>query len=192
MRSSLLVAVISAIKIAPAQYGHQDHPGAQPYRPFPPKYHWTPKRPSSSPYHSNREPVVPKVKNIQVLGLVSDPALDRDSCGSVPFGDRIFWTCRDTQLFYPNGSVKLDPLITSTGSWSDFDSTGGPLLQDMPEGADPLHTVIMRQYGENSIERAFFPVTDAFCGDPAGGCRDGTRYAMCKANTQVQPQNRVC
>ncbi|KAF1734541.1 hypothetical protein CRV24_006082 [Beauveria bassiana] len=39
---------------------------------------------------------IPTVKSVYEFGNVADPALNRDSCGSVRVDDRMLWTCRDT------------------------------------------------------------------------------------------------
>lgn len=182
MELFLILAALAAFfqTTVNAQYGRRKFPGQPPYRPFPPYRPW-PHRPPAPPPPTNKVPVYPKLKTTpQILGLANDPALDRDSCGSMTFIDRTFWTCRDTQLFYPNGSVMISPLITSTASWSDFSRYGGPKLEPVPAGADTLHTTVLRQYGKNSITQAFYPILPDYCDPPSGACSDGTRYALCK------------
>jgi hypothetical protein len=39
----------------------------------------------------------------QVLGLVQDPTINRDSCGSTLFGKRALWVCLDSQPFNSDG-----------------------------------------------------------------------------------------
>lgn len=39
---------------------------------------------------------IPTVESVYECGNVADPALNRDSCGSVRVDDRMLWTCRDT------------------------------------------------------------------------------------------------
>ena len=130
-------------------------------------------------HHETRIPVHPRVKGKpELLGLVMDPKLNRDSCGSSNFGDRTFWTCRDTQLFMKNGSVQVAPVITSTASYSDFNADGTPALQPLPQGVSPLNGTVLRQYGHNSIEQAYFPVLAGECSPPSGGCTNGSRYAL--------------
>lgn len=176
-----LAAFFAALQLATAQYGHIRHPGEPPYRPFPPYRPWPHKPPAPNPPSYNSEPVIPKLKTPpKIIGLADDPTLDRDSCGSVTFSDRTFWTCRDTQLFYKNGSVQIAPLVTSTASWTNFAPDGGPALQPLPPGADPIKTIVLKQYGKNSLKQAFFPVLSDFCDAPAGNCSDGTRFALCR------------
>lgn len=181
MELLLVIAAIAAFfqTTANAQYGRKQFPGQPPYRPFPPYRPWPHKRPSPPP-PANKQPVYPQLKTTpQILGLANDPALDRDSCGSMTFIDRTFWTCRDTQLFYPNGSVMISPLITSTASWSDFNRAGGPELQQLAPSATPVDSTILKLYGKNSITQAFYPILPDYCNAPAGNCADGTRYALC-------------
>lgn len=183
MELLLIIAAIAAFfqTTTNAQYGRKQFPGQPPYRPFPPYRPWPHKRPSPPP-PTNKQPVYPQLKTTpQILGLANDPVLDRDSCGSMTFVDRTFWTCRDTQLFYPNGSVMISPLVTSTASWSDFNRAGGPQLQQIPHGADPIDTTVLRLYGKNTITQAFYPILPDYCDPPAGNCSDGTRYALCKS-----------
>jgi hypothetical protein len=107
----------------------------------------------------------------QVLGLVGDPGLNRDSGGSTRFGDRVLWTYRDTQLCEPTGKVQTLPIITSTASWSDLDT-----LQ--PCHGDPLSTNVLHQYGHNRTDEAFFPNLPHICQSPAGNLTSGERVAL--------------
>lgn len=123
--------------------------------------------------------VVPRVKGEpKLLGLVSDPALNRDSGGSSRFGNKIFWTYRDTQLCDYSGNIQALPVLTSTASWTDFNQNGMPALQNLPPGADPLRTPVLRQYGNNNTDHAFFPILDRGCDARAGMRDDGTRHAI--------------
>lgn len=131
---------------------------------------------SSSAHHS---PVIPQVEGTpEILGLVADPRYNRDSCGSSDFGDRTFWTCRDTQLFYANGSVQVEPVITSTASYTNNNSDGTPVLHPLPAERDGLGYTTLRQYGTNSIKQAFFPVLADECSPPSGSCSNGSRFAL--------------
>ena len=96
-----------------------------------------------------------------------------NSCRNVSF-----WTCRDTQLFEKNGSVQIAPVITSTASYTNLDGNGDPALQNFPAGVPPLNGTVLRQYGENSIKQAFFPVLADECSPPSGACANGPRYAL--------------
>ncbi|GIZ41183.1 hypothetical protein CKM354_000449800 [Cercospora kikuchii] len=122
-------------------------------------------------------PIIPKTKREpEILGLVGDPSLNRDSGGSVRFGDRLLWTYRDTQLCNSDGSVNMLPIITSTASWSDYESDGRPKIE---RGRDPLNSVVLRQYGKNSHDESFFPSPGKhLCHSPAGNRDDGTRIAL--------------
>lgn len=135
---------------------------------------------------STHQPIIPKLKSQpKILGLVGDPSLNRDSGGSVRFGDRMLWTYRDTQLCNPDGSVKMFPIISSTASWSDLVSSNGhtrPEIQvcsDSGGRSDPLKTNVLLQYGKNSEHQSFFPVPGPhICDAPAGNRSDGTRIAL--------------
>lgn len=123
-------------------------------------------------------PIIPKAKREpELLGLVGDPSLNRDSGGSVRFGGRVLWTYRDTQLCNHDGSVNMLPIITSTASWSDYDANGGPKLDPLVEPR--LKSVVIRQYGKNSYSESFFPSPGGhLCASPAGNRNDGTRIAL--------------
>ncbi|KAI0416478.1 hypothetical protein F5X98DRAFT_343996 [Xylaria grammica] len=105
----------------------------------------------------------PTVKNATVIGNVADPAIHRDSCGSTRIGDRAFWTCRDSQPYDSNGVPTL-PIWASSASWSGFNDDGTPALE---------------QYGGDGDRNPYFPYTASECNDnSAGGCEDGSRYAI--------------
>jgi hypothetical protein len=111
----------------------------------------------------------------QLLGLVQDPIINRDSCGSTRFGDRAFWTCRDSQPYDSSGTPTL-PIYSSSASWTDFNSDGTPAFQEVESPAGNGTGLLM--YGTND-EKPFFTIPSELCGDnTAGGCSDGTRYAI--------------
>ncbi|KAH9845033.1 hypothetical protein Tdes44962_MAKER06955 [Teratosphaeria destructans] len=130
---------------------------------------------------SDHPPLLPKLKGQpQVLGLASDPNLNRDSISAcmTRFHDRVFWISRDCQLMQQDGRVQPFPIISSTASWTDCHPDGSPRLQQVPPGADVWQSVALRQYGQNSTDRSFFPNGHGE-GHPAnGGCDNGTRYAI--------------
>ncbi|KIW04285.1 uncharacterized protein PV09_04582 [Verruconis gallopava] len=131
-------------------------------------------RPSFEPHH----PVLPRVKGKpRVLGLVGDPQYNRDSGGSAKFGDRIFWTWRDTQLVN-NGKVQELPILASTASWSDLNHDGSPAVEPLQSHADPLRTITLQAYGKNSTERAYFRIIHDGAEPRAGMQKDGTRRAL--------------
>ncbi|EIW79522.1 hypothetical protein CONPUDRAFT_137859 [Coniophora puteana RWD-64-598 SS2] len=115
--------------------------------------------------------VSPVVKGTpQVLGVVNDPTLNRDSCGSALIGGRVLWTCRDTQITDASG-VHAFPVISSTSSWTDLDAWGHPALND---GTLPM-------YGNNNLQKTFYPLLPDECGDNVMGSCDSsntTRYAI--------------
>jgi hypothetical protein len=103
------------------------------------------------------------VKKATLLGVLADPAINRDSCGSVRIGDRAFWTCRDSQPYDDTGRPVL-PIWSSSASWSNFKADGAPDLL---------------MYGGNNSRTPFFPYVDGECNDnTAGACPDGSRYAL--------------
>ncbi|KAI1366319.1 hypothetical protein F5Y08DRAFT_337711 [Xylaria arbuscula] len=105
----------------------------------------------------------PTVKSATVIGNVADPAINRDSCGSTRVGDRVFWTCRDSQPFDSNG-VPILPLWASSASWSNINADGTPDLL---------------QYGGGGSQDPYFPYQADECNtNTAGSCADGTRYAL--------------
>lgn len=105
----------------------------------------------------------PTVKGTpQVIGLLADPTLNRDSCGSSLFGGRALWVCRDSQHYDSSGIPNL-PLFTSSASWTDLISGGGSQLT---------------MYGDNNDD-SFYPLVPGNCDDnQAGTCSDGTRYPL--------------
>ncbi|KAI5363252.1 hypothetical protein Slin14017_G069330 [Septoria linicola] len=157
----------------------------QPYRPnpddAPPQGQSGHEQQQEQPVRANpgAGPIIPKPKREpELLGLVGDPSLNRDSGGSVRFGDRVLWTYRDTQLCNSDGSVNMLPIITSTASWSDYDPNGGPKLEQLVEPTR-LKSVVIRQYGKNSHSESFFPSPGRhICASPAGNREDGTRIAL--------------
>ncbi|KAI1428431.1 hypothetical protein F5Y12DRAFT_731726 [Xylaria sp. FL1777] len=104
----------------------------------------------------------PTVKSATAVGNVADPSINRDSCGSTRVGDRVFWTCRDTQPL-KNGVATL-PVWSSSASWSNFNADGTPAIQ---------------QYGGGGSQEPYFVYTADECStNSAGLCDDGTRYAL--------------
>jgi hypothetical protein len=98
----------------------------------------------------------------QVVGILADSSLNRDSCGSSVFGGRALWVCRDTQHYDSNGIPNL-PIFTSSASWTDLISGGGTNLN---------------MYGTNN-DQSFYPLVSGNCNEnQAGVCSDGTRYPL--------------
>lgn len=117
--------------------------------------------PHSEKHHAKRA-ITPVVAGTpEVLGVASDPALDRDSCTSVRVDARSLWTCRDTS----NAGTPLTFFVSSTASWSDFNSDGTPKVENG----------VLSMYGSNSVP--YFTIGSDLCG-PGGNCDDGTRYAI--------------
>lgn len=111
----------------------------------------------------------------EFLGLVTNPAVSRDSCGSVRFQDRDFWTCRDTQNINENGNPML-PIVSTTAAWTKFNLDGSPYVEPFLDGS---RGVLMT--GDNGIDNTnvYFPLQPGQCeNNTAGMCPDGTRYAI--------------
>lgn len=104
----------------------------------------------------------PTVSSIEEWGVVDEQGLNRDSCGSVRVGDRVLWTCRDTQPVGSNGVPTL-PIWSSSAAWTGFNIFTTP---------DP------KMYSPKKMV-PFYPYSGDQCGgNTAGGCSDGTRYAL--------------
>ncbi|KAK7751003.1 hypothetical protein SLS62_006988 [Diatrype stigma] len=100
----------------------------------------------------------------EVLGVVSDPTLNRDSCTSVRVGGdgaRSLWTCRDSS----NYGSPLTFFVSSTASWTESNADGTPKVADG----------VLSMRGANSAP--YFPIGAPECG-PSGNCADGSRYAI--------------
>jgi hypothetical protein len=111
----------------------------------------------------------------QLLGNVSDPTIDRDSCCSARFGSRELWTCRDSDP-YANGVPTL-PIYSSSASWTEFVSGNTPLISTWTDAAGNTETGLLCS-GDN-YEEPFFPILADECGtNTAGACTDDTRYAI--------------
>ena len=108
------------------------------------------------------DPVNPTVKGTpNVVGILEDPELNRDSCGSVKLDNRAFWVCRDSQ-HYDDDGIPILPLISATASWTNINSVDG--------GSE------LSMYGNNN-DLSFYPLVDGQCNDnEAGLCDDSTRY----------------
>lgn len=127
--------------------------------------------------------VRPSFSSVTLLGDAVDRDLQRDSCGSVKWGSRALWTCRDTE-FLVNQSIpalvynsSLLAFASSSASYTNFNADGTPAIiavTDDQYGYD--HELVM--YGNNHLE-SFYPLTDDECNDnAAGNCGDGTRFAL--------------
>ena len=104
----------------------------------------------------------PTVNAIEELGNISEPGLNRDSCGSVRIADRVLWACRDTQPYDGNG-IPTTPVWSSSAGWTNFNAFGTPELGLY----SPRYQV------------PFYPYSSDQCGGSSvGDCGDGTRYAL--------------
>lgn len=136
-------------------------------------------------HHHRRASVTPKVSGIpQVVGLVSDPKYNRDSCTSVRIHSRELWTCRDTQTFLADGQPEDGIFASSTASWTDFNPDGTPKLETTSFSEQD----ILLMYGNNT--GAYFSLQSDECNtNQAGACGDGTRYAIWP-DTRPMPVNK--
>ncbi|ORY20144.1 hypothetical protein BCR39DRAFT_555447 [Naematelia encephala] len=125
-----------------------------------------------------RRDFVPTVNRTTLVGVVTDPHLDRDSCGSVKWGNRVLWTCRDTQ-YVTNGTV--ENFFSSSASYSDLNTDGSlPLVTPVPDEFFPSgdYPAALVLYGDNH-NTSFFEVQSDECGDNQGGsCSDGSRFVI--------------
>ncbi|GAB7348938.1 hypothetical protein MBLNU459_g7624t1 [Dothideomycetes sp. NU459] len=111
----------------------------------------------------------------QVVGLVTDPSLNRDSCASVVIDGRALWTCRDTQPI-SNGRPVF-PIWSSSASWTTFNTS----IANATNGSSRSLAMVDRQLlmTGSTGQKPFYPFGIDECGDnTAGGCPDGTRYAI--------------
>ena len=110
----------------------------------------------------------PTVKSVSELGHLNTPDINRDSCGSTRFFDRVLWVCRDTQPRNASG-FPIDPVWSSSASWADFSTTD--------------HAPTLDLYGGNGSETAWYPYAADECphgkGRLEGTCdSDNTRFAL--------------
>lgn len=125
--------------------------------------------PSTLPSKRVIDPVVKGTP--QVLGFAIDPSLNRDSCGSVRFQSRDFWTCRDTQLLI-NDQPEFQ-IVSSSASWSEYNWDSSPYIEPFLDGSDGL----MMNGNNNKVP--FFPLQHGQCNNnTAGLCADSSRYVI--------------
>lgn len=111
----------------------------------------------------------------EVLGVVTDPKLNRDSCGSVRLQKRDFWTCRDTQNVDENGNPTLQ-IVSSTAAWTKYNPDGSPYIEPFLDGSKGL-----LMSGDNGFDNrnVYFPLQPGQCeNNTAGMCQDDSRYAI--------------
>lgn len=123
---------------------------------------------------------LPQLKRATILANVTQPSVDRDSCGSSRIGSRAFWTCRDTLRYDPVSMKGVLPLAANTAAWTDLTSTG-PLISKSknPIGvASNGNNSIHLMYGtdQNNL-KPYFPFQTDSC-PPNGVCSDGSRYVV--------------
>jgi hypothetical protein len=92
-------------------------------------------------------PVTPKA-SATLLGEVIDRNLQRDSCGSVKWGTRALWTCRDTTFLTAQNLSTFAGFASSSASYTNFTSSGLPDIQ--PVSDDPFgYEAELIMYGDN-------------------------------------------
>lgn len=97
-------------------------------------------------------------------------------------GDRTLWTWRDTQSIHPNtGEIQQRPVLPSTASWSDRNEDDSLAFEhdilrtsDRP-GMASHGKLVLKHYGENNIEKAYFRIIHNGREPRAGIHKDGTR-----------------
>lgn len=125
-------------------------------------------------------PTLPQLKRATIIANVTQPSIDRDSCGSSRIGSRAFWTCRDTLKYDAVQMKGVLPLAANTGGWTDLTATG-PLLSSKanPVGvASSGNNTIHLMYGTDPNNLVpYFPFQSDSC-PPNGVCSDGTRAVV--------------
>ncbi|KAI9897375.1 hypothetical protein N3K66_007231 [Trichothecium roseum] len=107
----------------------------------------------------------------EVIGIMTDPAVNRDSCMSAKFGTRQFWICRDTAINV-DGKPEFQ-IVSSTASWTDYAPDGSPLVSTLPDGSQG----VLAYGGDVAAKVSYFARPQSDCpDDTAGGCGDGTRF----------------
>ncbi|KAJ2983221.1 hypothetical protein NQ176_g853 [Zarea fungicola] len=123
----------------------------------------------------SRAVVAPTAKSVHIIANVTNPNLNRDSCGATKFGKKAFWTCRDTQYMMSNGQWSF-PFTNSVG-WSDFNPDGSPKLQHggiVGPGSTGSNDILLMR-GPNPSLPNFFKAGPDMCPD-SGVCSDGSRW----------------
>ncbi|KXT03640.1 hypothetical protein AC579_1586 [Pseudocercospora musae] len=118
-----------------------------------------------------RRAVTPVFKSATVLGNLTDPTKDRDSCGSTRIGSRAFWTCRDTMAWANNADVL--PVYANTAAWT----TGGATVSTKNNAVGAGSTGSNPILPMNGPLREYFPLQSGMCSGNHGFCTDGTRWA---------------
>ncbi|KAJ7500666.1 hypothetical protein B0H11DRAFT_2155548 [Mycena galericulata] len=109
-----------------------------------------------------RKVVTPVVASSTSYPSVDQGNRNRDSCTTTLwFNDVVLWTCRDTQLIFPNNTI-LVPEIPNTASYSGFPS-------------DPKHPKTLVLDTPVPFGPVFYPLQADEC-PPAGLCDDGSRW----------------
>lgn len=125
----------------------------------------------------------PQVKTVTYIANVTDPALNRDSCGSVRLGKRVLWTCRDTMYYNAATKQSQFPIYVSTAGWTNLSNAGGPAIKKTggPVGAGSTgKNAIVQMYGNPNPTglKEYYPLASDECNTNHGFCSDGTRWAL--------------
>ncbi|ORX34814.1 hypothetical protein BD324DRAFT_635116 [Kockovaella imperatae] len=128
----------------------------------------------------------PQVASVNFVGNLQDPNLQRDSCGSTRWGDRLLVVCRDTE-YLVNQDIAADVyngtqagFTSSSASYMDFAFPGDkPTVEPWTPTKYVNFTTQVPLYGSNSLTVPFYPNPPGECADNgAGACPDGSRYAL--------------
>lgn len=133
---------------------------------------------SPTPVKAARQAAVsPQIASATLLANVTDPSVSRDSCGSSRIGNRLLWTCRDTETYDVSTGQATDPLNVNTASWTNFNSDAGPDINaGGPVGAGSSGAnEILQMYGGSPQSSQFYPIQPGECSS-GGFCDDNTRW----------------
>ncbi|KAJ6537369.1 hypothetical protein DFH09DRAFT_1042449 [Mycena vulgaris] len=108
-----------------------------------------------------RRAVTPVVASTTSYGSLNNQGLNRDSCSSSLWSNKVLWVCRDTQPFSSNGQPGL-PVIANTASYSALPS----------DRSNPQPLVLSSPQGFGSL---FYQLEGDEC-PQSGACSDGTRW----------------
>ncbi|KAL7421208.1 hypothetical protein Q5752_004093 [Cryptotrichosporon argae] len=121
--------------------------------------------------------VNPTAQSSSLVAIVTDPSLNRDSCGSARWGSRLLWTCRDSGLVSSGAQVTF---FSSSASYSSLYANDTPVLSPVlaVQPTDLAYPSAYLLSGDND-DTSFYPVLLDECGtNQAGACGNGTRYAI--------------
>ncbi|ORY26763.1 hypothetical protein BCR39DRAFT_540125 [Naematelia encephala] len=141
----------------------------------------------AAPLHGRSTPN-PVVKTATLYGPISETEpvyLDRDSCGSTKWGDRVLFVCRDTEVYkdLANRSEGVTAFFSSSASYIDINSDGSlSFVPFTPEPGTPdsesHFNYSLPAYGANN-NKAFYPTQPDECDAETGSCdNNSTRWVI--------------